>query len=123
MIKSSPNGQEKLPNGVLLITLGWKYENITETETRYPLAHECARCPCLPRLTGEQIREWLGTLAQRVSQTPAQGEIVKIKAFNTALCIDVWALHRCSWIVHQSIYIDGSLHPYCAPMPSNPPIF
>jgi hypothetical protein len=30
-------------------------------------------------------------------------EIVKIKAYNTVICIDVWALHRCSWIIRQLI--------------------
>ena len=56
----------------------------------------------------------LGALAQK--QFHNNTEIVKIKAYNTVVCVDVWALHRCSWIVRQSInislyVIDGSLHP------------
>ena len=57
----------------------------------------------------------LALCAEIVSQTPAKGDII-IKGCNTAICIDVWPLHRCSWIVRQSIdvsiYIDVSLHPY-----------
>ena len=39
----------------------------TQTKTRHPRADTCARCRCLPRLTGERIREWLSALAHKHS--------------------------------------------------------
>ena len=75
----------------------------TQNKTRHPRVG----CRFFPHLPGEQIREWLGALAQ--TQTTKQKCIIQRYAIYRFLGI------RCSWIVRQSIdvsiYINGSLHP------------